>query len=99
MTGARLPEIMPPKPWPRPDPLPPAPRFSVRLVVYGQAAPAGSKTIGRTSAGRTFVRDASSKSAPWKRQVAQEAGEAMLILADRYGTVGMEGRNLRDVKA
>lgn len=47
------------------------------FVVYGLAAPAGSKTIGRGKAGQTFIRDASSKSAPWKRQVAQEAGEAM----------------------
>jgi len=53
---------------------------AVEFIVYGLAAPAGSKTIGRTTTGRSFIRDANSKSAPWKRQVAQQAGEAM---ADR----------------
>lgn len=52
-------------------------RAGLTLVVYGLAAPAGSKTIGRTKDGQSFIRDANSKSAPWKRQVAQEAGEAM----------------------
>lgn len=47
------------------------------FIVYGVAAPAGSKTVARTKDGRAFVRDASKRSAPWKRQVAQAAGEAM----------------------
>ncbi len=49
----------------------------IRFTVYGVAAPAGSKTIGRTKTGAAFIRDASSRSAPWKRQVAQLAGVAM----------------------
>lgn len=47
------------------------------FVVYGVAAPAGSKTIAHAKGGRAFVRDASKRSAPWKRLVAQEAGKAM----------------------
>ena len=50
---------------------------SVSFTVHGVAAPAGSKTAGRTRDGRNFVRDSSRRSAPWKRQVAQAAGEAM----------------------
>lgn len=50
---------------------------SLRLTVYGAPQPAGSKTAGRSSSGKLFVRDASKGSAPWKRQVAQAAGEAM----------------------
>lgn len=47
------------------------------FVVYGVAAPAGSKTVWRGKAGQVGVRDASKRSAPWKRLVAQEAGKAM----------------------
>lgn len=50
---------------------------AVSFVVYGVAAPAGSKTVAKASGGRVFVRDASKRSAPWKRLVAQAAGEAM----------------------
>lgn len=55
---------------------------SIAFEVYGVAAPAGSKAVGYTKPDafgnrRAFVRDASAKSAPWKRQVAQIAGEAM----------------------
>lgn len=50
---------------------------AVRFTVYGQPQPAGSKTAGRTKAGKMFVRDSAKGSAPWKRQVAQAAGEAM----------------------
>lgn len=49
----------------------------VTFTVYGQPQPAGSKTAGRTKSGRMFVRDSAKGSAPWKRQVAQTAGEAM----------------------
>lgn len=49
----------------------------VRLTVYGLPQPAGSKVAGRSKAGKLFVRDAAKGSAPWKRQVAQAAGEAM----------------------
>lgn len=50
---------------------------AVTFTVYGVAAPAGSKTVARMKDGRAFVRDASKRSAPWKRLVAQAAGEAM----------------------
>lgn len=49
----------------------------VSFTVYGVAAPAGSKTVVYAKGGRAFVRDASKRSAPWKRLVAQEAGKAM----------------------
>lgn len=49
----------------------------IELVVYGQPAPAGSKTAGRTNDGRVFLRDASKGAAAWKRAVAQAAGERM----------------------
>jgi len=47
------------------------------LVVYGQPAPAGSKTAGHTTDGRVFLRDASKGAAAWKRAVAQVAGDRM----------------------
>ena len=50
---------------------------SVSFTVHGKAQPAGSKTAGKTKEGRLFVRDSSGGSAPWKRQVAAAAGEAM----------------------
>lgn len=49
----------------------------VAFTVYGIAQPAGSKTAGVTKGGRVFVRDSARKGAPWRRQVAQAAGEAM----------------------
>jgi Holliday junction resolvase RusA-like endonuclease len=49
----------------------------ISFTVYGQPAPAGSKTIGRGKQGQTFVRDSSKRSYPWKRDVAQAAGIAM----------------------
>ena len=49
----------------------------ITFTVYGKAQPAGSKTPGRTKDGRMFVRDSARKGAPWRRQVAQAAGEAM----------------------
>ena len=51
--------------------------FAVSFTVHGTAAPAGSKTVGRTSSGATFLRDASRRSYPWRRDVAQAAGVAM----------------------
>jgi Holliday junction resolvase RusA-like endonuclease len=47
------------------------------FTVYGAAQPAGSKTVGRTKAGATFVRDSAKRGTPWRRQVAQVAGEAV----------------------
>ena len=49
----------------------------VAFTVYGIAQPAGSKTAGKSKSGKLFVRDSAKGSAPWKRQVAQAAGEAM----------------------
>jgi Holliday junction resolvase RusA-like endonuclease len=50
---------------------------SVFFTVYGQPAPAGSKTVGHGRQGQAFVRDSSTRSYPWKRDVAQAAGIAM----------------------
>jgi Holliday junction resolvase RusA-like endonuclease len=49
----------------------------ISFTVYGQPAPAGSKTAGRTSDGRTFIRDSSKKSYPWKQKIEQVAGDYM----------------------
>lgn len=53
----------------------------LHFTVFGTPAPAGSKSAFRWQAkdGRTgvSVTDANPKSAPWKNQVAQVAGEAM----------------------
>ena len=49
----------------------------VRFTVYGNAAPAGSKTSGARADGSRFVRDSSKRARPWKENVAQRAGEAM----------------------
>lgn len=53
----------------------------LELVVFGLAAPAGSKTAGATKGGRRYVRDSNPASREWKRTVAQAAGERM----DRRG--------------
>lgn len=50
---------------------------TVSIVVYGAAAPAGSKTTGVTKDGRRFVRDSSKGSYAWKDRVAGEAGKIM----------------------
>lgn len=50
----------------------------ISFTVYGQAAPAGSKTRASSPDGtRTWVRDSSKKSYPWKQRVEQVAGETM----------------------
>lgn len=50
---------------------------SVAFTVHGVAAPAGSKTLGYSTGGKAFVREASKRSAPWRRLVSREAGLAM----------------------
>ena len=51
---------------------------AVSFTVYGEAAPAGSKTRASSPDGsRTWVRDSSKRSYPWKAAVAAAAGEAM----------------------
>lgn len=57
---------------------------ALRIVVYGEAAPAGSKRIvpvGKKD-GPKFYRsvDANKKAQPWKEKVAREAG---LVMQDR----------------
>jgi crossover junction endodeoxyribonuclease RusA len=49
----------------------------VAFTVYGAAQPAGSKTTGVRKDGGRFVRDSAKRGYPWRRQVAQAAGEAM----------------------
>ena len=49
----------------------------VSFTVYGKPQPAGSKRAGQSKSGKLFVRDDAKGSAPWKRQVAQAAGEAV----------------------
>lgn len=49
----------------------------IAFTVYGQAQPAGSKTAGVSKGGKVFVRDSAKKGAPWRRHVAQAAGQAM----------------------
>lgn len=49
----------------------------ISFVVYGKAAPAGSKTVAFNSRGDHWVRDASKGSYAWKKQVAQVAGAHM----------------------
>jgi len=49
----------------------------IEFVVFGQPAPAGSKTAGRAKDGRVFLRDASRGASDWKRSIAQVAGARM----------------------
>lgn len=49
----------------------------VAFTVYGEAAPAGSKTIGRNRNGGAFVRPASKRQKPWQDDVRRAAGIAM----------------------
>lgn len=50
----------------------------VAFTVYGDPAPAGSKTRATSPDGsRTWVRDSSKRSYPWKAAVSAAAGEAM----------------------
>lgn len=48
----------------------------IAFVVYGQPAPAGSKTA-RHSGGRSWVHDSSKRSKPWQTAVASAAANAM----------------------
>lgn len=65
-------------------------RLGVNLTIYGLPQPAGSKIAGRSKAGKLFVRDAAKGSTPWKRQVAQAAGEAMNDAGLMDGPLGLE---------
>lgn len=48
------------------------------FTVYGNAAPAGSKTVGFAKSGRHFVRDSSGKrGSEWRNAVAQAGGIEM----------------------
>lgn len=51
---------------------------ALRLFVEGIPAPGGSKTIGRTKAGRMFIRDAGgNRNTKWKKVVKDAAKQAM----------------------
>lgn len=51
---------------------------SLRFTVFGDAAPAGSKTRASSPDGsRTWTRDSSKRSYPWKAAVSAAAGEAV----------------------
>lgn len=50
----------------------------VSFTVYGQPQPRGSKVVGRTKNGRSYVRDSAKGSYPWMKDVAQAAGIAMI---------------------
>jgi Holliday junction resolvase RusA-like endonuclease len=49
----------------------------VAFTVYGEPVPQGSKTAGRTKAGRAFVRDDNRRLEPWRNAVAAAAARAM----------------------
>lgn len=49
----------------------------VRFRVPGRPEPQGSKTVGRTRAGRSFVREDNPRTVPWRSAVALAAREAM----------------------
>jgi Holliday junction resolvase RusA-like endonuclease len=48
----------------------------VAFTVFGDARPAGSKTIARAG-DKTWIRESRKGSGPWRKAVAQVAGEAM----------------------
>jgi Holliday junction resolvase RusA-like endonuclease len=48
----------------------------IQFIVHGIPAPAGSKR-GFVKSGRVIITDASSRSRPWKAQIADAAAEAM----------------------
>ena len=52
-------------------------KLLVRFSVSGRAEPRGSKTIGRTKAGRTFIRDDNPHSKFWMQRVAKAGRQAM----------------------
>jgi Holliday junction resolvase RusA-like endonuclease len=50
----------------------------VSFTVYGEAVPSGSKTIGRSPNGKTWIRAANDrKQRPWMQSVAGAAAQAM----------------------
>lgn len=52
-------------------------RLLVNLCIPGPPATAGSKTIGRTKDGRTFIRPANKRQKPWMETVRAEASLSM----------------------
>lgn len=51
--------------------------WGITFTVYGDAAPGGSKTPGRSKNGKLFVRDSNPRAAAWKQQIAEVAGTLM----------------------
>lgn len=67
------------------------PRRYVSFTVYGKAAPAGSKSLGRTKAGAAFVRDSSGdRGKHWRTSVGQVAAAAMQGHAPLDGPLSLE---------
>lgn len=63
----------------------------VSFTVYGKAASAGSKSLGRTRAGAAFVRDSSGdRGKHWRTSVAQVAGAAMIGHPPLDGPLALE---------
>lgn len=65
------------------------------FIVYGTAAPAGSKRVvpaGGRAGGRPIVIDDSKRSTPWKRDVAKEAAAAMLGRPLLEGAIALQLR-------
>jgi crossover junction endodeoxyribonuclease RusA len=50
---------------------------AVVFTVHGEPAPQGSKTVGRTKAGASFVREDNPATEPWRNAVTAAAVEAM----------------------
>lgn len=50
---------------------------AIQFVVFGKAAPQGSKRIGRNKAGKPIILDDSRKTKPWRAEVAMAATQAM----------------------
>lgn len=59
--------------------VPTEPPLLIRFTVHGKAEPAGSK-VAVPQGARWGVKDANNKAAPWKKQVAQIAGDHMRSL-------------------
>jgi Holliday junction resolvase RusA-like endonuclease len=57
----------------------------VEFLVHGEPAPQGSKTVGRSTSGRPFVREDNPNTAPWRNAVAAAAHKAMLVERDDDG--------------
>jgi Holliday junction resolvase RusA-like endonuclease len=62
----------------------------VAFVVDGTPAPQGSKTVGRSGAGASFVREDNPALEPWRNAVAARAREAMAGRAPLAGPLELD---------